>query len=65
MSTRRLIWAIPLLGAVFLVPWISSQEKNRIDPAKLFAKNCVACHSVPDPALETGRAWLDQVRRTT
>ena len=32
--------------------------------AKLFQHSCASCHTVPDPAIRTDRAWLDQVRRT-
>ena len=32
---------------------------------KMFAKRCAACHTVPDPALRTDLAWLDQVNRTS
>jgi hypothetical protein len=35
------------------------------EAAALFAERCSTCHAVPDPALRTDRAWLDQVRRTT
>jgi len=29
-----------------------------------FRRQCASCHAVPDRALRTDRAWLDQVRRT-
>ena len=35
------------------------------DAAHLFRARCANCHTVPDPALPTDRAWLDQVNRTT
>ena len=34
------------------------------DPGALFTSRCANCHAVPDPAIATDRAWLDQVRRT-
>jgi len=32
---------------------------------KLFTDRCADCHAVPDPAVRTDRAWLDQIKRTT
>jgi hypothetical protein len=32
---------------------------------QLFVKQCAGCHSVPDPAIRTDMAWLDQVSRTS
>ncbi|MHC4407517.1 MAG: hypothetical protein ACYS0E_05585 [Planctomycetota bacterium] len=32
---------------------------------KMFGKRCAACHTVPDPAIRTDLAWLDQVNRTS
>ena len=39
--------------------------RDRVDPGRYFRTNCAACHAVPDPAIATDRAWLDQVRRTS
>ena len=33
--------------------------------AKLFAHACAACHTIPDPARETDKAWLAQVKETS
>jgi len=36
------------------------------EPAdKLFVKRCAACHAIPDAAIRTDLAWLDQVTRTS
>ena len=32
---------------------------------KMFAERCASCHTVPDPAIKTDLAWLDQVNRTS
>jgi len=32
--------------------------------AATFRTKCASCHTVPDPARESDRAWLDQVNRT-
>lgn len=42
-----------------------SARGDEQEAATLFAERCSTCHTVPDPALRTDRAWLDQVRRTT
>ncbi len=34
------------------------------DAGKLFQARCAQCHTVPDPAIRTDLAWLDQVNRT-
>jgi len=34
------------------------------EAAQLFRSSCATCHLPPDPARETDRAWLDQVRDT-
>jgi mono/diheme cytochrome c family protein len=31
---------------------------------KLFRSSCTSCHLPPDPAHETDRAWLNQVKDT-
>jgi hypothetical protein len=36
------------------------------EPAgKLFVKRCAVCHAIPDAAIRTDLAWLDQVNRTS
>lgn len=32
---------------------------------KLFVQRCATCHNVPDPAIRSDMAWLDQVNRTS
>jgi len=34
------------------------------DAGRLFKGSCSQCHTVPDTAFETDRAWLEQVRDT-
>lgn len=33
--------------------------------AKLFAAQCASCHTIPDPARETDKVWLAQVKETS
>jgi len=35
------------------------------EAGKMFGKRCAACHTIPDPAIRTDLAWLDQVNRTS
>ena len=49
------------------VAFAAAQDRPRHkppDPARVFRKSCAGCHTVPDPAVATDRAWLDQVHRT-
>ena len=65
MRVRRLIWSIPLLGLAVLFVAEPTSGRERPEVAGFFAKNCAACHTVPDPTVPADRAWLEQVRRTT
>jgi len=51
----------PLL--VLFLATAAAGEPN--DAAKLFTARCASCHTVPDPAIRTDLAWLDQVNRTS
>ena len=35
------------------------------EAVKMFGHRCATCHSIPDPAIRTDVAWLDQVNRTS
>lgn len=52
-----------LLGAAWIGAPASAGESP--DAAKLFTSRCASCHTVPDPAIRTDLAWLDQVNRTS
>jgi mono/diheme cytochrome c family protein len=52
-----------LLGAIALVPPDAARGEDKSAGA-VFRARCAACHTVPDPALRTDRAWLDQINRT-
>ena len=60
-DARLLLW-----GALMacLAPLRAEGGEPPPDAGRLFLARCAACHSIPDPALRTDRAWLDQVNRT-
>lgn len=42
------------------------QGKKAVQQAgKMFQRNCISCHVIPNPAVRTDRGWLDQINRTT
>lgn len=56
-------------GALLLALPVGAQEtpagaQETPDAATLFEQRCSNCHTVPDRAIATDRAWLDQVQRT-
>jgi len=51
-------------GAALFAPDRVAAGPDEVDAAGLFRARCATCHTVPDPALRTDRAWLDQVHRT-
>ncbi|MHC4941228.1 MAG: hypothetical protein ACYTHK_20020 [Planctomycetota bacterium] len=55
----RTLLLITILGAC------CSRADAAESVGKMFAKRCAACHTVPDPAIKTDLAWLDQVNRTS
>jgi len=61
----RTIAVLPaaLLGAIALVPPSASKGEGS-SAGEVFQARCASCHAVPDPALRTDRAWLDQIKRT-
>ncbi len=50
------------LSLLFLAA--ASLAGDQDDAGKSFQARCANCHTVPDPAIRTDRAWLDQVKRT-
>jgi mono/diheme cytochrome c family protein len=56
--------AAPTLAAVATLAFPAFGGDQPSDAGALFRTRCAACHAVPDPALRTDRAWLDQVNRT-
>lgn len=45
---------------------VAAQDHGRhaVDVAELFRTRCASCHVAPDPAIDTDRAWLQQVEET-
>ena len=44
---------------------VAAQHRDHpIHPAQLFRSKCAECHTVPDTAFATDRAWLEQVKVT-
>ena len=60
MNTRLLMLGLAI-GILSATAFGDNDDKTRM----LFAKQCASCHSVPDPAIRTDMAWLDQVNRTS
>ncbi len=58
-----------LAGATLLVAVamfdVSVSEAAPPEVAQMFAARCATCHTVPDVAIRTDLAWLDQVKRTS
>ena len=50
------------LGFLLLAPLTAVAGDSA---GEVFRARCATCHAIPDPALRTDRAWLDQVNRTT
>ena len=45
-------------------PVVAQQRDHPGHPAQMFRTQCAACHTVPDTAFATDRAWLEQVKVT-
>ncbi|MFQ5505199.1 MAG: hypothetical protein ACE5F1_10425 [Planctomycetota bacterium] len=58
-----LAWALAASLLLAAAPAQERDRKLRVD--ELFRSRCATCHTVPDPAIPTDLAWLDQVKRTT
>ena len=52
-----------LIGAA-LIP-LAETTGQSLSAGEMFAARCANCHTVPNPALRTDLAWLDQINRTT
>ncbi|MHC4550973.1 MAG: hypothetical protein ACYTEZ_19660 [Planctomycetota bacterium] len=63
MRRTHALPAVTLLGASMLIAPPATEGGGR-NAGEIFQARCAGCHAVPDPALRTDRAWLDQVRRT-
>jgi hypothetical protein len=48
-----------------LLVLVAASQSADEDVGKTFQERCAKSHTVPDPAIRTDRAWLDQVNRTT
>lgn len=68
--SRRIPWVLAFPGAAALAALAAAsgvpaaEGGHGAGPGAVFRERCASCHAVPDPALRTDRAWLDQVRRT-
>ncbi|MHC4972160.1 MAG: hypothetical protein ACYTG3_07495 [Planctomycetota bacterium] len=63
MHRTPVVLPAALLGAIVLVPPAASRGEGK-SAGEVFQARCAGCHTVPDRALRTDRAWLDQVKRT-
>jgi cytochrome c2 len=63
MRRTPVVLPVALLGAIFLVPASPLRGEDK-SAGEVFQARCASCHTVPDPALRTDRAWLDQIKRT-
>ena len=63
MRRTPVVLPAALLGAIALVPPAASRGEDG-SAGEIFQARCASCHTVPDPALRTDRAWLDQIKRT-
>jgi hypothetical protein len=63
MHRTTVVLPVALLGAIALVPPAATGGEEP-SAGEVFQARCASCHAVPDPALRTDRAWLDQVKRT-
>jgi len=69
-SALRVLPGLALCCVLAAVPGPQSRageeggEEAAAAAMRLFTGQCAPCHAVPDPALATGRAWIDQVHRT-
>lgn len=44
---------------------LGAQEREPANhPGQMFRAQCAVCHTVPDTAFATDRAWLEQVKVT-
>ena len=59
-----LLVALLVTGALLPAPETAHADGDD-DPAAIFRDRCASCHAIPDPALHTDLAWLDQVNRTS
>ena len=57
------IYLAALAGGIGLLPQVRLLAAEP-EVADLFQARCAQCHTVPDPAIRTDLAWLDQVKRT-
>ena len=64
-AMRRIscIYLAVLAGGSALLPEVGLLAAEP-DVADYFQARCAQCHTVPDPAIRTDLAWLDQVERT-
>lgn len=68
VSPRFLTFSLAGIGAAALCAQQGhdvQRRKARDHIGHLFHQRCASCHTVPDPALPTDLAWLDQVNRTS
>ncbi len=66
---KQALWTLPFLIGGLALSSMSVRGQDEapvdVDLGAMWRKNCAACHTVPDSALRTDRAWLGQVRRTS
>ena len=70
---RRLVFvSVPLAGVVAgavasLLPLAAAEDHPApvLEAARDWNRRCRSCHTVPDPAFETDRAFLRQISETS
>lgn len=58
------VLALIAVAEVLTTPGLA-QDAGGDKPARLFSKRCASCHTVPDPAFATDKAWLGQILETS
>lgn len=61
---RNWMMVAGLAAAALWTTPAASQSDPVAEAGALFESRCASCHSMPDPALRTDRAWIERVQRT-
>ena len=65
MRALPTLCAAAFAGAAALLAAKPSAAGGEKSVGAMFVARCATCHTVPDPAIRTDLAWLDQVNRTS
>ncbi len=64
MVTRAVFLVIAGATLSAIAGFSEQHSAQHVDPGAFFTRTCSGCHVAPDPAFETERAWIGQVRET-